>query len=260
MIGLHKYRVVKGETKEIAELKAEMQLEVWNERWAKFQVAEQQRARKAQLAWGKETKKGLANERTDEAQAELRQLETLLLAAACSDNRLDWSSLKDQSPFPGTQPVMPIAEPMPREPLVQDEVFKPVLGLFDRVIPWIRERKQREVEEAFTKAHREWRVQKEQCERRNAEAVSIYDKKLSDWNAKKATWDEKQRQQHARVEEQRVAYLRREPAAIAEYCELVLTRSDYPDSFPEEFVAEYTPETRTVVVDAALPPSKPCPK
>jgi restriction system protein len=47
--------------------------------------------------------------------------------------------------------------------------------------------------------------------------------------------------------------LRGDADAIAEYCDLVLSRSSYPTSFPQEFQTDYQDSTKTLVVDYQLP-------
>lgn len=41
--------------------------------------------------------------------------------------------------------------------------------------------------------------------------------------------------------------------AILEYCELVLSRSEYPDQFPQRFELEYNNETKILIVEYSLP-------
>jgi restriction system protein len=44
-----------------------------------------------------------------------------------------------------------------------------------------------------------------------------------------------------------------DPGVVAEYCDLVLSRSCYPEQFPQEFQTDYEALTRTIVVDYRLP-------
>ena len=44
-----------------------------------------------------------------------------------------------------------------------------------------------------------------------------------------------------------------QPDAVADYCELVLSESEYPDNFPKEFHLEYNPNNKILIVDYSLP-------
>ena len=72
--------------------------------WAKTQAVEATRREREQAAEAKrrdrEQKKQIALERTREAEAAIRELETLLVHTLSVDDRVDWESLKDRTPFP----------------------------------------------------------------------------------------------------------------------------------------------------------------
>ena len=53
--GLHKYRVVKGETQSIMQLRAEMQMRSWNEQWERAQGSQAKRQAQLKAAHAKET-------------------------------------------------------------------------------------------------------------------------------------------------------------------------------------------------------------
>ena len=63
---LHKYRVVKGETPAIMQLRAEMQLKSWNEQWERVQGSRAKRQAQLKAAQAKETNKQTAAERSRE--------------------------------------------------------------------------------------------------------------------------------------------------------------------------------------------------
>src|SRR5689334_2392526 len=98
--GLHKYRVVKGQTQEIMRLRAEMQLRSWDEQWSRVQAAQAKREEQVQAAYNKETMKRVAVERTIEAQKALDILNNLLSDALEVDHAIDWKTLIDESDYP----------------------------------------------------------------------------------------------------------------------------------------------------------------
>jgi len=72
--GLKKHRLIRGESESIVELKAKLQIEEWEERWAVVDAREQERSRKAAGKQRQEERKALAAERTTDAQQELDRL------------------------------------------------------------------------------------------------------------------------------------------------------------------------------------------
>jgi restriction system protein len=50
-----------------------------------------------------------------------------------------------------------------------------------------------------------------------------------------------------------MAYLEGSAGVVIDYCDLVLTASDYPDYFPQDFELDYNPETKILMVDYSLP-------
>ena len=59
---------------------------------------------------------------------------------------------------------------------------------------------------------------------------------------------------NAMIDQKRERYLAGDPNAVYDYCEIVLSRSEYPDLFPKSYELEYNPENRILIVDYALPP------
>ncbi len=47
--------------------------------------------------------------------------------------------------------------------------------------------------------------------------------------------------------------MRKEPGAISDYCEMVLTNSKYPDYFPQQWDLDYNAENLILIVDYSLP-------
>src|ERR1700674_3472742 len=110
---LHKYRVIKGETREIMQLRAQMQLRSWDEQWERVQTTQRKRQAQLDTAYNRETKKHLAAELSGDAQKALDALEHLLTGVLEEDHAIDWSVLLDNSEYTGARPTAPEAEPIP---------------------------------------------------------------------------------------------------------------------------------------------------
>jgi restriction system protein len=250
--GLHKFRIVKGETEWDAQAKAAMQTKAWDEQWQKILQTRAREGHRQQAALNKEQRKQLAEEQTKEAEDRIAALDSLLCDAVGKDNRVAWSKLKDHSRYPVAQPTKPQPIPVSAEP--RRDSFQADLNWFTRLIPSIRDKRVAQAEQGFRTAHSAWQLAKAETEKRNRAMHEQHQRDLEDWNSKKATWLEDQRKGHAAIDDKQAVYMRCEPHAVAEYCETVLHASDYPEGFPSSFELDYVADTRILVVDCSLPP------
>jgi restriction system protein len=251
--GLHKYRVVKGETPAIMQLRAEMQLKAWNEQWERVQGSRAKRQAQVKAAQAKETNKQTAAERSREAREELDGLEHLLTSVLEVDHTIEWEQLKDRSPFPSAEPVPPKEEPAPKEPDIGDPQFQPVLNFITRLIPPIRDKEHSRVRGLFQGARQSWLDARAGAERRNKQHLQEFANARSVWEATNGEWEEDRRKRNAAIDESKHAYLDRRPESIPEYCKMVLSTSRYPSTFPSDASIEFVEESRTIVVDYCLP-------
>ena len=123
--GLNKFRVIKGETQAIVNLRAEMQMRTWNEQWARTQAVEANRKKHQSLIFAKEEKKQSAAEQSQEAQQALDNLENLLKVGLETDHKIDWSKLKDSSHYAVPRPIKLESQTLSPEPRRDDLRFNP---------------------------------------------------------------------------------------------------------------------------------------
>jgi restriction system protein len=244
--GLHKYRVVRGQTREIMQLRADMQIHSWNEQWARVQSTRKKREAQLKAAYTKETRKNLAAERTKEAQKNLDALQNLLTDSLEEDHAIDFQSLIDDPGFAATKPKEPDAEPIPREPLVSDPEFREQMSFFVRLIPSLRNKEKARIAAKFAHAHEDWSDLMAERWRRTETAATGYGEKL-------AAWETNARGRAGAINAWKQQYLACVPESIPEYCKVVLGNSNYPDSFPSEAAVDYIADSRTLVVDYSLP-------
>jgi restriction system protein len=100
-------RVLRGETHEEIERKAQLQMEQWAEKWQRIQVAEARRQGSEKAARLSSQKKDLASRRTRDAQQALTALGNILKDGIEVDHVLDWDSLKSRAPFSKPRPGGP---------------------------------------------------------------------------------------------------------------------------------------------------------
>lgn len=244
--GLHKYRVVKGQTREIMQLRAEMQVRSWNEQWERTKATQKKRQAQLQAAYNKETKKNLAAERSREAQKLLDALPHLLTDSLEEDHAIDFQSLIDDPEFAATQPKKPEAEALPREPQITDLEFREQTNLLVRIIPSLRRKERARVAAKFAQVKKEWSDLMTERWRRTESANKHFGDELAAWQAKAC-------ERAAAINAWKHACAACAPEAILDYCRVVVGNSDYPDSFPSDAAIDYVADSRTLVVDYSLP-------
>lgn len=268
--GLKKHRLIRGESESIVKLKATLQVEEWEERWAVVDARDQDRSRKAAGKRQQEEQKALAAERTTEAQQELDGLSSLLKATLSVNDAINWENLKDKTPFPEKKPTPrpPLSEPtlapLPREPKSLDSKYVPSLGILDRLLSSRKERAITEKQALFASDHEAWQEQIAAIKRTHTAAVQSHEKlvttarqdhekRVAEWSVRRDDYIASQTAGHAAVDAKRSSYESADPDAIVEYCDLVLSSSRYPDYFPQEFDLDYDPVAKTLIVDYQLP-------
>jgi restriction system protein len=258
--GLHKYRLIKGTDRYVVQQKATAQQLAWNETWLKKMAAEDVRSGKQKAAKEKESKKALAAEGTIEAQEVLAGLERTLLHTLEINDSIEWDSLIDRTPFSKRAPATPQILPYPKEPTESDEQFKPVKKWYYVILPGLLADAELEATNKFKLAYGSWQRQVADVDESNKRREEEYRESLCEWQKEKTEFEEEQAEQKATIFQKKAAYFERDSQAIMDYCDIVLSRSQYPDTFPQEWNLEYQKEARTIVVDYFLPSPEDLPR
>ncbi len=183
-------------------------------------------AQQEERAWERAAvadEKERARRDTEEALNQIGEYRSILAATLGVDDRVRWEDLKDREPLPKPPPtiedVMASVGVPKRRPLI--EKLRPSLSA-----------RREEAERAARAAHER--------------LVVAYDEAVKEYRKEKEA-------RNAEVEAFRQGYEAGEPEAVERYVSLVLANSAYPEGFPREFVIQYLPEERTVVVDTEIP-------
>lgn len=268
--GLKKHRLIRGESESIVKLKASLQVDEWDQRWIVVAARERARSQRAAGKRQQEEKKALAIEQTADAQKELEALSSLLKSSLSIDDTVDWENLKDSSPFPDARPTLPkepprpTHPPLPREPTSKDSKYVPSFGLLSWLVPSRKAREIAQKETLLAADHQRWQEEVSVIQKASqaalrahadsvAEAQQDHERRVAEWSTRKQEYMARQASDHAAVDAKRKAYEAAEPEAIVDYCDLVLSSSQYPDCFPLEFDLAYEPAAKTLVVDYRLP-------
>ena len=116
------------------------------------------------------------------------------------------------------------------------------------------------ISDEYAKQYTNWKKSIEQTNKENISREKWYKKIVAFYEAKKSAFEEEKKRDNEALDNFRLLYQKADPKAIEEYCDLVLTRSEYPDYFPKDWTLEYREESRMVVVDYSIPSPEQLPK
>jgi len=260
---LNKYRVIKGTDVNFIQRQAEVQLADWEEQYSR---------RRAVIARGQHQsgQKERAAQKTEEAARLHADLQTLLQNSLAKNSAVDWERLKDHSKFSKPRPAKPAPLPapspiaVPREPLPIDPAYQPQLGFLDKILAARREQKEAVSSALSRHNHIAWEKQKVAIESENSKRVSEHQQRIKSqeaghekavraWEKEKAAYHDGQRLRNEAVDEQWRTYLTGDAQAVRDYCDMVLSASEYPTFFPQEYELDYQPDARILLLDYWLP-------
>jgi len=274
--GLSRFRVVTGSTVSELEQKARAQRQIWDEIWQRKLETEERKAKRESGARAKEQKTQLALDLTREAERAIADAEEILDVALRGKAKVDWEGMKDRRPFakpkpvqpePPSYPVKPDKSVIPAKPNPEDPSFQPNFDFWDRFIASRKRHKVEEAQERFENELRDWRgavgSYNESVVTHNNRVQEIKQKYFDDiaafktnsktWESVRSSFHKQQAVQHQDIEVRKRAYLDHEADAIQGVCETILMNSSYPGFCPQSFDCDYIPETKTLVIDYALP-------
>jgi restriction system protein len=114
---------------------------------------------------------------------------------------------------------------------------------------WNSPQRQIEHEQALAR----WEEAVQEIEAENQRRRNEYTNAMEAWNKEAVEHLQKRDHENAAIDNRKAQYESLVPDAVSDYCELVLSASEYPDSFPKEFELEYISGTKILVVDYSLP-------
>lgn len=275
-LGLGTYRILKDKDNWILSNKVDAQFTKWDEQWSKI-------VRKNNAQAAKESNQIIAEERTNDAQEKLQEVENILKHTLDIDDTVDWESLKDKKKFKIQNPrnqmdyeIKQISIPQKTAhksiPAAPDKkYFQPQLSFVDKLIKSKGQKKVYQAEMMYENAIDVWKqlVKKTEdfnkktdeeynailveIEKQKNEIIQKYDQLEKDWERQKVEYYKNQELHNQKVENLKELYFKCDSNAVLEYCELVLNNSEYPDSFPKDFDLEYNEENRILIIEYVLP-------
>jgi restriction system protein len=211
----------------------------------KAQIADAKERARLYVA-SRQAKVDLMNERLAE---QISQLDQLLIEALKVNNAFNLDTLKKQpviAPFdPGS---VGIAEPPPDPAQYQVAA----LSWFQKLLPNAKAHHAQQVAEAAQRYEADVQAHTQ----REAERQNKLSQLRQEYERVVAGIRQRTASQHAEVEQLKQDYIAGKPHAITTYCSLVLEKSVYPNTFPQQAKLAYVPESKQLVVEYDLPSSE----
>lgn len=274
---LYKYKLIKDSDIHVLKQKASAEMAKWDQMWEK-QLEKQkiaiEREKKAQAIQDKkmaiEDKKKIAEERTEQAKSELAKLEGTLEYTLDIDDTVDWEQLKIKTDYPVPKPEKPQIPPKPQAPDLPAEPkstyheYQPKFGILDKIISSRKQAKLEDAARRFKHDHDVWLKNKQAEIERVKKEVEDYNKTINQlqeqWTAVGTKWltgrkkfIQERDQNNVTIDKKKEKYLSGDLSTVMDYCDIVLTNSNYPDYFPKTYELDYNPENKIMIIDYQLP-------
>ncbi len=213
----------------------------------------------------------------------LSEIDNILLDALKIEKTLNWEQFKDKTVFSILPPeeelnkllsgIKKPKEPkfiqLPKKP--ESLHFQPKLSFFDSIIKSKKDVKIEQAYKLFEDALENWKIKSSQVDDKNQtlkerfqQEILIYEtqieeikqenlEKIKKWENQKADFILMQDETNAKVDSIRELYLSLDTSSVIEYCDMVLKKSIYPESFPKDYEMEYYPDSKILIIDYSLP-------
>lgn len=274
--GLYDHKILTSDDRSILQNKVNSHVAKLEERWDKI-------IHKQNIVRTKEELQKEAEFRTQEAIANLMQIDNLLLHTLDIDDAVDWETLKDISKFNVLSPEKDLNKLLrnvakPKEPVLKTyseepgiNYFAPKFSFFDNIIKSKKTEKINSAKLLYEQALDGWKKKCNEIDNQNSKlqqeykhSLSAYDKaqqrikhtNLEDirkWELEKQQYVSTQGEANSKIDTLKLQYLALDTSAVLEYCDLVLNNSEYPDSFPKSYELDYNPDNKILIVEYSLP-------
>ncbi|WP_255483381.1 restriction endonuclease [Cedecea sp. P7760] len=210
-----------------------------------LRMRDQKEAEKAAKAMYLEARQDEVLDLNSELKEAITSLSNILEHTLEFDDSIDFKTLKKIPKFEDfrtPEHLLPEAEP--------ELIVVKTPAAWKMIFPWVKNKYLRGIQDAEVCYTR----RKEEYSQRAAEKHLELDSLLSDYEQCKAAYLEEINTQHEEVDQFEQDYLSCVPDSVLTYCEMVLTRSEYPETgFPQSFRLAYLSESKELVVEYVLP-------
>lgn len=250
---LGKVRAVAGHSDEVARMKASELYDSWEAQYQKQVERDRLRASKISYKVSVEQKIAQADEQTHEAEKVFASLKTLLVSDLSKEHQIDFDGSKPEAVYQAEPPTCGILASNLSEPNANSSIYKPQLGLLDKLVSSLGEKKKAQCAALLAVDQETWRRAIKETEQMNLQIKSHYEEELVRYQAAKGKFEEQVAKQCAAIDSLKERYNQSEAAAVKEYCDAVLSNGAYPDFFPNTWDLQFVKDTKTLIVELMLP-------
>lgn len=251
--GLHKYRVIRGTDRYVVQQKAAALNAQWDAEWERKCEVEARRQQRIDVIASREASKQQAIDLTEAAREQLEDVRGVLAHALQVDDRVDWESLKDRSPFAERPPASPARPVKPIRPAPSDAKYKPKRDLFTFLFTSARQKADALAQQLYHRDIELFEAEDRRLDKEYETSVTRYEKDLRAWERRKAEFEQLQADNCAVIDERKAAVEAGDRGAVIDFMDLVLTKSVYPGFMNVDFELDYEPETGAAIVEFELP-------
>jgi restriction system protein len=219
-------------------------------------IAAQERAvkavQRARVADEREQKRLHIEDQEDETEGmvedlsgRIEDLEGILKATLTVDDYIDFETLKQKTKIPPFNPG-PLGQPIPAPYRPAYDIAPLTFG--QKLIPGAKDKHARAVADAQARLESDSVAWQAAEANRNAQLTAAhvsYDAGVADIKAKDTA-------QHAEIDAMKADLDRGDPEAIRSYFDMVLSRSVWPDGFPQRFALAHDPSSKLLAIEYEL--------
>ena len=200
-----------------------------------------------------------------EAKEAIEGLNNILIHTLGVDDAVDWNAIKRKDPFrvkpnqlfsDGKEPNY-IKFNMYGRPTEFEKISDPIEPTYEKVKNeygfFSKLFRTKTIAKDYESRLTRWEQEKVQTKKDNNDRELLFNKAISIFEEKKKKFEEEKERDNEALESIKVRYNQNDPKAIEEYCDLVLTNSQYPDYFPKNWILEYREDSRILIVEYELP-------
>jgi restriction system protein len=209
----------------------------------------------------------------------IARFETLLVSGLKGDVRIRWDRLMTSLEFHEAVPAMPaleatekpdlILKPDPsRKPSANDPKYTVDEGVLYSLVPWLKENKQRELEEQYradldTYKRRiarwnelvsQYRSEVQKAKDDYAKRMHLYRQAEREYQMRRSAFLERAAAHNAQIARERTTYQQGEASSVARAMTRVLMNSQLPTEFPDVVDIDFDQGNHLLHVIRALPP------
>lgn len=226
IIGEHK--TISASEEYLLNEKVNIYLEKLENKIEKYNIKQQQQASQSEV-----------EQRTENAIKLLKDTEDILLYTLDMDDRIDWETLKNNEKYKENKPSLP----------QKPDYITPSFTFWDNILTSRKEKKISEEKKIYNQKLKEYEKN-----------MTEYNKKLQEYETAKSEFYNNQSKNNLKIDNLKSKYEKKNTDSITEYCDLVLSNSQYPFSFSQSFEIDYNPENKILIIEYSLPNQDQIPK